>query len=209
MKILAHRGLWHRTEEKNSISALKRALEAGFGVETDIRDDNGYIVISHNIVKGKANGLDELLEYYHDIRCTAPLALNIKADGMQELIREMIERYEIKNYFLFDMSVPEMYLYMKQDFKFFTRYSDIEQEMVLYEEAAGVWADCFEEYLLINDEWISKVLKDKKMIGFISPELHGRDTEGLWQRLKSVNALKTDVMMLCTDRPEEALKYFG
>ena len=50
--ILAHRGCWGQSVKRNSFEALKRALEEGFGIETDFRDCNGVIVISHDPPEG-------------------------------------------------------------------------------------------------------------------------------------------------------------
>ena len=49
MQILAHRGLWTQTEEKNTVSAIKYAFQSGFGIETDLRDFQEKLVISHNV----------------------------------------------------------------------------------------------------------------------------------------------------------------
>ena len=46
--ILAHRGLWFCEEEKNSSNALFKALDLGFGIETDVRDLCGELIISHD-----------------------------------------------------------------------------------------------------------------------------------------------------------------
>ena len=48
MQLLAHRGLWNRPEEKNSLQALTASFNLGIGVETDIRDCDGSLVISHD-----------------------------------------------------------------------------------------------------------------------------------------------------------------
>ena len=48
MELLAHRGLWQEPAEKNSRIAFERAFQAGFGVETDLRDHGGTVVISHD-----------------------------------------------------------------------------------------------------------------------------------------------------------------
>ena len=61
LKILAHRGLWTIENEKNTIEALRNALEEGFGIETDIRDCCGEIVISHNPPKGNEPRLVDIL----------------------------------------------------------------------------------------------------------------------------------------------------
>lgn len=46
--ILAHRGLWREPAERNSLAALEAALAESFGVETDVRDLGGQLVISHD-----------------------------------------------------------------------------------------------------------------------------------------------------------------
>ena len=46
--VLAHRGIFNCEKEKNSQRALSMALVNGFGIETDIRDLGGRIVISHD-----------------------------------------------------------------------------------------------------------------------------------------------------------------
>lgn len=58
IKIIAHRGMWFQQDEKNTFPAFERALQNGFGIETDFRDCNGELVISHdpasqNAIKAK------------------------------------------------------------------------------------------------------------------------------------------------------------
>ena len=50
--IIAHRGYWKNENEKNKKAAFERAFDCGFGVETDLRDIKGEIVISHNMPLG-------------------------------------------------------------------------------------------------------------------------------------------------------------
>ena len=60
--ILAHRGFWTEPAEKNSREALERAFREGFGIETDIRDRNGALVVSHDPPVGDGlMSFDELL----------------------------------------------------------------------------------------------------------------------------------------------------
>ena len=47
-RILAHRGLWVTDSEKNSKEAIALALSEGFGVELDVRDRNGGLIVSHD-----------------------------------------------------------------------------------------------------------------------------------------------------------------
>ena len=46
MIILAHRNYWKQPIEKNKIISFERSFSLKFGVETDIRDYNGDLMIS-------------------------------------------------------------------------------------------------------------------------------------------------------------------
>ena len=62
--ILAHRGIWNEIVEQNTMIAFKRAFERKIGIETDIRDYNGEIVISHDIPSGKMLFLSDFFKEY-------------------------------------------------------------------------------------------------------------------------------------------------
>ena len=79
-RILAHRGYWRKPNEQNNISAIKLALQKGFGVETDVRDLNGNLVISHDPPKLKnIFDLASFCKLVVQTKSTARLALNIKS----------------------------------------------------------------------------------------------------------------------------------
>ena len=103
MQIIAHRGFWRTADEKNSFTALKRAVEYGFGFETDFRDFGGRILISHNPPIGNEFTADELFRLYAESGKKGTLAINIKADGLQDMMLELLNKYGIEDYFLFDM----------------------------------------------------------------------------------------------------------
>ncbi|MDR1148515.1 MAG: hypothetical protein LBK66_07780 [Spirochaetaceae bacterium] len=52
MNIIGHRGFWITESEQNTEAAFRRALENGFGIETDFRDCGGNLVISHDPALG-------------------------------------------------------------------------------------------------------------------------------------------------------------
>ena len=49
MKIISHRGFWLDLDQKNSKFAFNNSVENNFGTETDIRDLNLKIVVSHDM----------------------------------------------------------------------------------------------------------------------------------------------------------------
>ena len=89
--ILAHRGLWELPLEANSLESIDRALKGGFGIETDIRDLDGKLVISHDPPSaGDAFDLKTLLELYRKSKASSRVALNIKSDGLCPLIQQKL-----------------------------------------------------------------------------------------------------------------------
>lgn len=205
MQIIAHRGFWKTSEEKNSLVALRRALEDGYGFETDIRDCAGKLLISHNPPKGDEATLDEVLRIYQETGSIATLALNIKADGLQEMLKPVLEKYGVTNYFFFDMSVCDTILYVEQKQKFASRSSEFEPYLPFYKDSEVVWVDYFDGRTNIVDE-VRKYITDGKMPCIVSPELHKLPYEAMWQMLKD-NGLTN--IMLCTDVPDKAEEYFN
>ena len=209
MGIIAHRGYWKRQEEKNSLPAFKRAFRSGFGVETDVRDYGGELVISHNIADAGSVSCDAFFDLYRSCGNDALLALNVKADGVQGLLKTKLEKYEIKNYFVFDMSVPEMVVYRHEKINFFTRRSDIENECVLYHDAVGVWNDAFFDDMRETVNCAERDLNCGKWSVIVSPELHGREKSGVWDAIKRKGIYRREGFWLCTDYPDEARQVFG
>ena len=208
ISILAHRGYWTASIKKNSPEAIRKSLENGFGFESDVRDYIGKMVISHNIADSTCQDAEEVFKWLHEFEDNYTFAINIKADGLKELLKDCLGRYNISNYFLFDMSVPQMIEFRDIGLRFFTRQSEVEKEPCMYEDSAGVWIDAF-----WGNEWITKELlighlANHKQICIVSPDLHGRENyKEFWKRLKEF-AIDTDNLMLCTDHPEEAKEFF-
>ncbi len=202
MEILAHRGHWTNETEKNSKEAFQRAFDAGFGVETDLRDCNGQIVIAHDMPQGDEMPFEELLKLLDGRQL--PLALNIKADGMAAEIKKTLEKYVHHNYFTFDMSIPEMLYQHRLQLKIFTGLSDVNSKPIMLPQAQGVWLDAFYTDWFGEAE-IRTLLDEGKMVAIVSPELHRRKHVAVWEKYKH---MKHPNLMLCTDYPEEAKRFF-
>lgn len=205
MKIIAHRGFWEQEEEKNKLESFSRAFEFSFGVETDIRDSNGELVISHNPPLGNEIKVTDLFHLYKSYNKSLLLALNIKSNGLQDKLKKLINDYEIENYFLFDMAVPDTIGYVNLNTKIASRLSEYEHEMPFYQDSDVVWMDCFKSDWFKNDE-IEKQLANGKKVCIVSPELHNREYEKIWERYKEI---KNDNIMLCTDFPMKAERFFN
>ena len=211
MEILSHRGYWKIQYEKNKIIAFERSFDCGFGVETDIRDLNGILVISHDIPSLEDTQLltvESFFKLYKSFRKNLPLALNIKADGLQEKLLKLIKKYEVSNYFVFDMSIPETIGYLNNGYKIFTRQSEYEPTPAFVDIIDGIWLDEFVTHWIKIDT-IKNHIENNRKVCIVSPELHQRNYLSEWENYKEISKIVTsDKIMLCTDLPEEAKKYF-
>lgn len=209
MKILAHRGFWTSSNKfrKNSKEALLEALDNDFGFESDLRDYHGKLVISHDIADETSMNAEELFRFLAQKDNNYCFAINVKSDGLAELLLEALTKYKLNNYFTFDMSIPQMLDYRRKGLRYFPRQSEYEKSPTLYEEASGIWLDAF-----LSEEWITKDiiemhLHKRKNVCLVSPELHGREFQEFWSRIRSYD-LNSNELYLCTDYPDKAKVFF-
>jgi glycerophosphoryl diester phosphodiesterase len=204
---LAHRGQWTLPAERNTLHALKRAFASGWGVELDVRDLDGDLVISHDPPRGETLALDAVIDAYVSHGCPGALAVNIKADGLGDALAQSLRSLSPSRWFAFDMSVPDTLLYARAGLPFFTRHSDVEPAPALYDRADGVWLDDFDGGF-ITEQRIAEHLDAGKRIAVVSPELHGRDHTAAWQEWSTWPVWGSDDVMLCTDHPAQAAEVF-
>lgn len=205
MEILSHRGFWLEKDERNERIAFERSFDLGMGTETDLRDHNGEIVVAHDMPTGSPMTFEELMEIMGGRNLT--LALNIKADGLSARVKEILEKYNHTNYFVFDMSIPDLVRQLKDGMVAFTGLSDIQPRPVLLPECRGVWLDCF------NSDWygpevVDDLIDQGKRVCVVSADLHQRETQTQWDIIKSAKNVASADLMLCTDKPLEAKKHF-
>ena len=202
MDILAHRGKWEKEGDKNSLESLLLALNLNFGIETDIRDFDGKLVISHDIPNKDSMPLNVLFQEYKAIQkekgFANPIALNVKSD-------------EINNYFVFDMSIPDSFNYINCGLNIFLRESEYEKILIDQSFFEGIWLDQFKE-TWFDKQILTEKIKSGKKVCIVSSELHARDHKYCWEVIASTskelsNTEKRNIM-ICTDFPSEFKEYF-
>lgn len=207
-QLLAHRGCWtdalgNVVHEKNSLVSIDRARDLGFGLETDLRDRLGQIVISHD----PADSLSPTTDLSNFRGFNAPVALNIKSDGLAGTLAPYMSNLGSgSEVFFFDMSTPETIQYKRQGLQVANRLS--EYESLADENPAWIWLDCF------KSDWYLDVLgqllaaKPDAKICIVSPELHKRDYEATWEKLAPQMSVNPN-LFLCTDLPEMFIERWG
>jgi len=64
------------------------------------------------------------------------LALNVKADGLQPMVKDLLQEFDIRRYFMFDMSIPDTLQWLASGLNVFVRQSEYEPSPALYDQAA-------------------------------------------------------------------------
>jgi hypothetical protein len=193
--IFSHRGIWHN-DIPNSSSAINKSINLGFSVEIDIREQNGEIVISHDLALNKSVPL--FMDFFPN---STRFAINLKSDGLIPLINR--NSLEQSDYFFFDGSIPEILKYKHEGFKTAVRLSEYEQQVPW--ESSIIWLDSFH-----SDWWLNTKILDsyseKSEIVIVSPELHGRSPKKVWENIASKIRSGNEKLSICTDFPEEFQK---
>lgn len=203
MKIVSHRGFWTTRGEANSAIAFERAVAAGYGIETDLRDSHGQLIIAHDPPQGLDNSFEHFLAIAGE--CQGPLALNIKADGLAPHVAKGLRRITTPEWYVFDMSVPDMRPHLREGNPVYGRLSEVETSLPWPEQLTGIWLDAFDG-TWFNEQTIETLLQDYQVC-IVSPELHQRNHLDCWAMLHAFRDLPN--ISICTDFPAEADNYFN
>lgn len=216
ISIIAHRGLWQAKNEMNTLKSFKYSFEMGFGIETDIRDKDGELYISHDPILDDKNcaKFSELIDLYKLYGINKILAINIKSDGIIKKADDLLKKNKIKRYFFFDMSIPDLFLANKlYCHNLYARLSEFENPINLKNITSGLCLDSFYGELYFSEDTIVKI-NDYSSIIIISPELHGFTEVNLnvfWDTINCTFLKKYPEknFMICTDKPLEANEFFN
>lgn len=200
--IYCHRGFWAQdTKKKNTIDSIENAKKSGFSVEIDLRSDAKSFYLSHDPIDLSESKKFEINNFL-DIR----LALNIKSDGLYNLIQKDADIDKFKNSFFFDGSIPEMYQYRLRGLPHALRYSEFETYCAWSTKI--IWVDGFYSDWWIDDQ--ENLISDSaKEYVIVSPEIHGRDPRATWDWLAQKNRVGDVSLSICTDLPINLLSYIG
>ncbi|MBT8544354.1 hypothetical protein G6730_05130 [Polynucleobacter paneuropaeus] len=192
MRIISHR--------RNTIDELK-ATPFEYGVEVDIRSDNGKLTIHHDPFALGESFEDWLNCYQH-----GTLILNVKEEGLESRLIGLMDKYKIKDYFFLDQSFPFLVkwsrLGVRQSAVRYSEYESIETALNLAGRVDWVWVDFFTHFPLMADD--ARRLKGAGFkICIVSPELQGfppEDEIPLLAELMKERYIYPDA--ICTKNPE-------
>ena len=118
----------------------------------------------------------------------------------------MARRAGLRDWFAFDMSVPDTLQQLRAGNPVFCRLSEYEADGPLTRRAAGIWLDAFED-VWYGPDLLRALLARGQRVCVVSAELHRRDPAAQWAMLRDLAGAPG--LMICTDLPEEARAAFG
>ena len=197
--IFAHRGDWHPDLVSNSSTALSKAFANGFAIETDVRDFQGQLVVSHDpCIDSSAQPFSDLFS------SNKRIAINIKSDGLSESINKHLDHIISSQSFIFDCSFPELLRYKRLGIPHAMRLSEYEKELPWTPDY--IWLDAFESDWWLEDVQTHQLMKKIPTV-IVSPELHKRDHQQVWNKAKSLRQSGLEVS-ICTDFPNQLAEEF-
>ena len=166
MKFISHR--------RNTIGELK-ATPPEYGVEVDIRSNNGKLVIHHDPF-AQGDDFEEWIKCYQH----GTLILNVKEEGLEVRLIDLMKQHDIDDYFFLDQSFPFLIKWSKLGERRcavrVSEFESIETALTLAGKIDWVWVDCFTKFPLSGAD--AKRLQDAGFkLCLVSPELQGRPAE--------------------------------
>jgi hypothetical protein len=165
------------------------------GVEVDLRDAGNEIIISHDPFSMGENFENYLENYTHRF-----LIANIKSERIELRVKDLLDRFEIKDYFFLDSSAPMIVKYGSQSgFQFSLRvseYESIESALKMKVFADWIWVDCFERLSIDQNEYLALKKAGFKLC-IVSPELHD-SSRNVMDFIDNLKKLKIVPNMVCS-----------
>ena len=183
----------------NTIDELK-STPVDFGVEIDLRSFKNKIVINHEPFIDSIKFEEWLRFYKHKF-----LILNVKEEGLEKSILEIIEKFNIQNFFFLDQSFPFLLKTVSSGEKRtavrVSKYESIETALKLSNLASWIWLDYFGIFPLKTFEF-EKLKNAKFKICLVSPELQGFSYLETKKFILEINNKSLIFEAVCTKFPE-------
>ncbi|GKS69783.1 hypothetical protein W03_17870 [Nitrosomonas sp. PY1] len=192
MKLIAHRC--------NTINEL-RATDSQYGVEIDIRSFDGQLILQHDPF---LNG--ELLTRWIDAYQHGTLILNIKEEGLEARLIDLMREKNITDYFFLDQSFPFLVKWSKAGERRcavkVSEFESIETALTLTGKVDWAWIDCFSRFPLRSHD-AQRLRTAGFKLCLVSPELQGRDAHSEIPALvKLLNEHVIAADAVCTKRAD-------
>ena len=192
MQIIAHR--------INTIKLLEET-PIDLGIEVDIRSENNNLIIHHDPMTYGESFKDWMKAFEH-----RTLILNVKEEGLEEPLIQLMNQYNVEDYFFLDQSFPFLrktaLLGESRCAVRVSEYENIETALSLSGMVEWVWVDCFNKFPLSYTDF-QKLVNAGFKICIVSPELQGRtETTHVVKFRNDIELLGIVGDAICTKYPD-------
>jgi hypothetical protein len=191
MELIAHR--------RNAIEELASTPEE-FGVEIDLRSFGDRLVVTHDVFIDAVDFEDWLSHYAH-----GTLILNVKEEGIEDRVAEVVKSRGIERFFFLDLSFPALERLTREgEPRVAVRYSEfesIETVLSLQGRADWVWVDCFSRYP-IDASSAKRLTQAGFRLCMVSPELQGHAVARISEFQDYLDDRGITPSAVCTKRPD-------
>jgi hypothetical protein len=170
-------------------------------VEVDIRSYGDELIIHHDpFIKGEPFNT-WIAEYNH-----GTLILNVKEEGLEARLIELMRSRGIDDYFFLDQSFPFLVKWARAGERRcavrVSEFESVETALTLAGKVDWVWVDCFTDFPLSRMD--AKRLADAGFrLCLVSPELQGRSADTEIPKLSALlSQLEINPEAVCTKRPD-------
>lgn len=152
----------------NTLNLLEK-VPVSDGVEVDIRSDSGDLILNHEPFERGTRLVDFLAALG-----PRPIILNVKEDGLETSILELLDRARVQEFFFLDQPFPTIVKMVKAGIPTSVRSSEFEIVPGNI-PAEWLWLDCFnsEHWNKCAENWV----RSSRKVCVVSPELQGRFSE--------------------------------
>ncbi len=187
--------IYHR---RNNIDLLI-STPNNFGVEIDIRTYKNKLIIHHDPYCEGIDFEEWLKSYKH-----GTIILNVKEEGLEHKLLNILEKNSIDKFFFLDQSFPFLIKTAREGEKRcavrFSEYESLETVLNLKGLIDWVWVDFFNKFPLNNESFIK--LKDHKFkICVVSPELQSFGESEVIELKRTLKNQKITIDAVCTKYP--------
>lgn len=187
----------HRINTRESLKSIPEK----YGIEVDIRSHGDNLIVNHDPFVSGEYFEDWITAYNHSM-----LILNVKEEGLETRLLNLMEKWGIEDFFFLDQSFPFLVKTSlageRRCAARVSEYEPVDIALSLAPKIDWLWVDCFTKFPLSKHN--AKRLKETSLkLCLVSPELQGRFGEN---EILNTHALITkrgiQIDAVCTKLPE-------
>lgn len=192
MKLIRHR--------RNTIAELA-ATPVHLGVEVDIRSRGDRLIIHHDPFADGEDFEEWIPAYRH-----GTLILNVKEEGLEDRLLDLMAAHSIEDFFFLDQSFPFLVRTARRGERRcavrVSEYESVDTALSLAGQIDWVWVDCFTRFPLSAGD-AARLADAGFRLCLVSPELQGRTDPGEIAQMRALlSRLGITAHAVCTKTPE-------